>query len=46
MENKIAVYARVSDIGQVDSIENQLATIDNYCKQHGYIYDTPFIDTV
>ena len=44
MEQKIAVYCRVSDITQNDSIQNQLATIDTYCKQHGYIYDTPFID--
>ena len=44
MEQKVAVYCRVSDISQNDSIQNQLATIDTYCQQHGYIYDTPFID--
>ena len=44
MEQKVAIYCRVSDITQNDSIQNQLATIDTYCQQHGYIYDTPFID--
>lgn len=41
----VSIYCRVSDSSQNDSIQNQLATIDSYCKQHGYIYDTPFIDS-
>lgn len=41
----VSIYCRVSDSSQNDSIQNQLATIDNYCKQHNYIYDTPFIDS-
>lgn len=41
----VSIYCRVSDSSQNDSIQNQLATIDSYCKQHNYIYDTPFIDS-
>lgn len=42
---QVAIYCRVSDSSQNDSIQNQLATIDNYCIQHNYTYDTPFIDS-
>ena len=33
MEQKVAVYCRVSDISQNDSIQNQLATINRHYTQ-------------